>query len=349
MKTTVIGSYPKPSYLKIPNWFQSKITHGTDEYNDFISKNNKKELDNFLIKATEEILLEQKQLGIDIVTDGEVGRENYIYSFCRHLKGIDFNNLTPKKMRNGAYTIKCPTIVSKLDYINGIYQSDEWVKSNQIAIKNNQILKFTIPGPMTICDSLSNNYYKSNKEICEDLVPLIRREILYLKKKGCKNIQIDEPLFARNPEIALDWGIDLLNLIVKDIQDIYFTVHICCGYPNYLDQKDYEKAQVKSYNILSKKLDQSLIDGISIEDGHCHLDLKFLENIKNKDIILGVIAIAKSDIETVESIRERIETALKYIEKKRLIISPDCGLGYLSKELIFKKINNMVSAVKSFN
>ena len=123
---------------------------------------------------------------------------------------------------------------------------------------------------------------------------LIRREILHLKKLGCKHVQIDEPLFARNPDIALDWGIDLLNSIVADIEDIFFTVHICCGYPRYLDQTDYKKADNSSYAKLATKLDESKIHAISIEDKHCHLDLSFLDKIKKKKIVFGTIAIASS-------------------------------------------------------
>jgi len=348
MKTTVIGSYPKPTYLKIPNWFEPNTVHATEESNKFIKNSNKEELERLIYKATEEIILEQKQFKIDTITDGEVRRENYIYSFCRSLHGIDFNYMTPNVMRNGAYTVDCPTIISKLNFKEGLFQSDEWFESNKIAKKHGQTLKFTIPGPMTICDSISNNYYKSDKELCEDLAKLIRREFIHLKDLGCKNIQIDEPLFARKTDMALDWGIDLLDSIINDINDIYFTVHICCGYPSYLDQIDYIKAPIESYNILSEKLDQSNVNAISIEDSHCHLDLTFLEKIKKKDIIFGVIAIAKSEIETVECIQNRIKLALKYITKDRLIISPDCGLGYLSKEMIFKKLINMMKAVESF-
>ena len=231
---------------------------------------------------------------------------------------------------------------------NNRYYSEEWVKSNKIALKYNKILKFTIPGPMTICGTITNKFYQDERSLCQDLIPIIRREIIYLKEMGCTEIQIDEPLFARNPQEALDWGIDFLNQIIKDISGVFFTVHMCCGYPSHLDQKDYLKADKDSYKLLSKSLDKSLIDAISIEDAHCKCqDLSFIKNIKNKTIVFGAIAIANSRIETVAEIEDRIKQLLQYIPKERLIIAPDCGLGYLPKPILISKLKNMVEAAKN--
>ena len=347
MDTTVIGSYPKPEYLNIPDWFKQKNV--TIDMNNFIKKTDSIKIKNDINKAVEEVIIEQKNLGIDVITDGELRRENYIYSFCRKLNGIDFENLTEQPLRNNAYQVECPTVVSKITSKQNVYQSEEWGISNIIATKHNKLLKYTLPGPMTICDTIADTYYHDDKQLCSDLAQLIRREVLYLKKMGCKNIQIDEPLFARKPERALDWGIDLLDSIIKDIDDIFFTVHICCGYPQYLDQHDYKKSDISSYLILADRLEQSNINAISIEDAHCNLDLSFLQKFKNKKVVLGTIAIAKSRIETVEEIKLRIEEALKYIGKDRLIIAPDCGLGYLPKDILYKKIKNMITACKCFS
>ena len=202
---------------------------------------------------------------------------------------------------------------------------------------------------MTICDSVADTYYNDDKQLCTDLARLLRREVLHLKDMGCKNIQIDEPLFARKPDIALDWGIDLLDSIVKGIDGVFFTLHICCGYPQYLDQTDYKKAPISSYDILADRLDKSGIDAISIEDAHCHLDLSFLQKIKSKKVVFGTISIAKSRVETVDEIQSRIQEALRYIEKDRLIIAPDCGLGYLPRDILRQKLKNMVEATHLFD
>jgi len=348
MKTTVIGSYPKPYYIKIPDWFKTSAGgHYTKLVTDYLKNTDSNILEENVNKALEEVIKEQVDLKIDIITDGEITRENYIYAFCRSIKNIDFDILTERELRNGAYKTACPTIVNKLGIKEeNKFFSHEWYKSNQIAKKYNATLKYTLPGPMTICETLSNIYYKDDKEICNDLVPLLRREILYLKSIGCKEIQIDEPLFARQPKKALDWGIGLLDNIIKDISDVFFTVHICCGYPNYLDQVNYKKADNNSYDMIAKALDNSYIDAISIEDAHCHQDLSFIKKIKKKTIVFGVIAIAKSEVESVTEITERINEVLKFINKERLIIAPDCGLGFLPKPILHNKLKNMVKAVK---
>ena len=346
MKTTVIGSYPKPEYVKLPDWFiVGKDT--TSLVTEFMKNENQDKLEENINQAIEEVIKEQVDLEIDVITDGEIRRENYIYAFCRSIQGIDFNTLTERELRNGAYRIGCPTIVSKLEIKDeSIYFSHEWYKSNQIAEKYNATLKYTLPGPMTICETLSNTHYKNDREICNDLVPLLRREILYLKSIGCKEIQIDEPLFARQPQKAIDWGIDLLDCVIKDISNIFFTVHICCGYPCYLDQHDYKKADHNSYDIIATDLDNSCFDAISIEDAHYHQDLSFIQKIKKTAIVFGVVAIAKSKVESVTEIIERINEVLKFISKDRLIIAPDCGLGFLPKPILHNKLRNMVAAVR---
>jgi len=347
MKTTVIGSYPKPDYLDIPDWFKTS-KHSTIASNNFIVNSDTNQLENIINKATEAVIIEQKKLGIDIITDGELRRENYIYSFCRLLDGIDFENLTENSLRNNTYKEYCPTIISKLTCKENQYQSDEWILSNTIAEKHGKLLKFTLPGPMTICDSIFDRYYNNDKQLCTDIAHLLRREVLHLKEIGCKNIQIDEPLFARKPEIALKWGINLIDLIIKDIDDIFFTLHICCGYPQHLDQINYNKAPVSSYNIIADRLETSKINAISIEDAHCHLDLSFLKKFKSKTIVFGTVAIANSRIETVDEIKTRIQEALKYVDKDRLIIAPDCGLGYLPRDILINKLTNMIDATKLF-
>ncbi len=339
--TTVIGSFPKPDYLPLPDWFNSPTHHTNIEYDNYIETIDNVDLENKINKARQDIINEQINLGLDIITDGEITRDNYIYGLCRNINGIDFKTLTEKTMRNGVYNMECPTITSKLSIIKP-YLYKEWLKATKISSKR---VKITLPGPITIVDTISDLYYNSEEDICVDLVKIINEEILKLVEVGCKDIQIDEPVFARYPDKAIKYGIDNLNKCFENVpDDVEKLVHMCCGYPEYLDQKDYRKADPKIYTLLAPYIERSVVNTVSLEDAHCHLDLSFIEIFKNTKVILGCIDISNSRIESVNEIRERINEALKYTSHKNLIIGPDCGLGMLPKDILIKKVKNMVKA-----
>ena len=349
MLTTVIGAYPKPDYLKITDWFNAK--GGTDTatptkfYEDEIKKLGA-DAESIFEKAAKEVIRDQLDCGIDIITDGEIKRENYIHYHCRHLNGVDFNKLTEKVARTGNYKCWLPTITNKISATDP-FLVDEW-KSNQSL--SNKPVKVAIPGPMTITDTIANTHYTSDEEMGYDLAIAINTEIKRLVDAGCKYIQVDEPLFARKPDNALAFGIKNLEKCFEEINqsDVEKITHICCGYPDKIDAENYPKAPLDSYTKIAKALDNSKIDSVSLEDAHRYNDLSLLKNYKNTKIIFGVIKIASSKIETVEEIESRIKETLKFISKEQLIAAPDCGLGHLSRELAIKKLKIMSLAAKKF-
>ena len=349
MITTVIGSYPKPHYLKITDWFNA--TGGTDTENPtkYYEEEIKKigsEVEEIFIRATKDVIKDQENCGIDIITDGEVRRENYIHYHCRHLNGIDFSNLTEKTTRTGNYQCWLPTITNRVT-AGESFLVEEW-KTNQKL--SNKPIKVTIPGPMTITDTIANTYYKTDEEMGYDLAEAINVEIKRLEEAGCKYIQVDEPLFARKPENALNFGIKNLEKCFTNVDStkIERITHICCGYPDKLDAINYPKAPLDSYKKIAKALDASLIDSISIEDAHRYNDLKLLENFTKTKIIFGLIKIASSQKETEEEIEKRILDVLKYIDKQQLIAAPDCGLGHLTRQLAIEKLKIMVDVAKKY-
>ncbi len=350
MFTTVIGAYPKPKYLKITDWFNAKggtdTAKPTELYEDEIKKMGSN-ADVVFQKAAAEVIKDQLDCGIDIITDGEIKRENYIHYHCRHLNGVDFNILTEKVARTGNYKCLLPTITSKISSADP-FLVDEWKKNQSMSDKP---VKVTIPGPMTITDTISNTYYTSDEEMGYDLATAINTEIKRLANAGCKYIQVDEPLFARKPENALAFGIENLEKCFEGVNnnDVEKITHICCGYPDKLDAVNYPKAPLDSYKKIAKSLDSSIIDSVSIEDAHRYNDLTFLKDYKNTKIIFGFIKIASSKIETVEEIEKRIHEVVKFISKEQLIAAPDCGLGHLSRELAMKKLKIMSLAAKKFN
>mgnify|MGYP001189732312 CR=1 FL=1 len=349
MLTTVIGAYPKPSYLKITDWFNASGGTDTEYPTKFYEDEIKKMGDHFdelLDRATKEIINDQEECGVDILTDGEVRRENYIHYHCRHLEGIDFTNLTEKVARTGNYKCWLPTIKSKVK-AKEPFLVEEWKQNQSLTTKD---LKITIPGPMTITDTIANTFYKSDEKMGEDLADAINVEIKRLVDAGCKYIQVDEPLFARKPQNAINFGIQNLERCFKDVEDknIEKITHICCGYPDKLDAVDYPKAPLNSYHEIAEILDNSIIDSISIEDAHRYNNLNLLNKYKNKKIIFGVLKIASSKIDSEEDIYNRIKEALSHIDKERLILAPDCGLGHLPRELSKKKLKIMSEVANKF-
>ena len=349
MLTTVIGAYPKPSFLKITDWFNA--SGGTDTanptkfYEEEINRMGS-EANEIFIKAAKQVILDQEECGIDILTDGEVRRENYIHYHCRHLEGIDFDTLTEKVARTGNYKCWLPTITNKIK-AKEEFLVCEWKQNQSLTSKP---VKITLPGPMTITDTIANTYYKSDEEMGNDLAIAINTEIRRLVDAGCKYIQVDEPLFARKPENALAFGIENLEKCFEGInqKDVEKITHICCGYPDKLDAVNYPKAPLDSYKKIAQSLDNSIIDSVSIEDAHRYNDLTLLKDYKQTKVIFGLIKIASSKIETVEEIESRIQEALKFISKEQLIAAPDCGLGHLSRELAMEKLKIMSLATKKF-
>jgi 5-methyltetrahydropteroyltriglutamate--homocysteine methyltransferase len=343
MKTTTIGSYPKPSYLRIPDWFQNEDNSPKDWEKAWSLLGNKK--DELIKKACQEIIKEQETAGIDIITDGEVRRENYILYHCRHLKGIDFSKLTKKVVRSGSYKSWFPTITSKV-VAGENFLSKEWKMSQSFT---KCPVKITMPGPMSISDNISNEYYSDSKTMGIDLGNAINTEIKRLVDSGCRYIQVDEPLFARKSSEAIDYGIDNLERCFHGCpKEIVKIAHICCGYPNKLDAVDYPKAPLESYWKISEALNNSKIDEISLEDAHRNNNLSLLEKFDSKTIILSVVKIASSEIETEEKINQRVQQALEHIDERRLILAPDCGLGFLPRELCLQKLKIITKVAKSF-
>jgi len=347
MITTVIGAYPKPSYLKITDWFNAPGGTDNEKPTKFYAeeiKNMGGKAEELFALATKEIIKDQIDCGIDIITDGEVRRENYIHYHCRHIDGIDFDKLTEKSARTGNYKCWLPTIVSKVEAKESFLVHD-WQVSQKISSKP---VKITMPGPMTITDTIANTYYKSDDKMGFDLAEVINIEIKRLQEAGCKYIQVDEPLFARKPQEAIDYGIENLAKCFDGLENtkIEKITHICCGYPDKIDAVDYPKAPLNSYKKIAKELDRSIIDTVSIEDAHRYNNLEFLEDFANTKIIFGLIKIASSQTEVVDEIINRINEALKHTTKDQLIGAPDCGLGHLTRDLAKTKLKTLVEAIK---
>ena len=348
--TTVIGAYPKPDYVSLPDWFDPEFD-GPDNANPTGSWLKALEAmgpdaEQILQRGIKEVIEDQVSFGIDIPTDGEVRRENYIHYHCRHIDGFDFNRLTAKVLRNGSYTAKLPTITAPV-LARELFLADEWKIAQSFTDKD---VKVTMPGPMTITDTNADDFYNNDAKLGADLADALNKEVLSLAAAGCKYIQIDEPLFARKPKQALEYGFENLERAFHGCPtEVQRTVHMCCGYPDRIDRDDYPKADPHAYFDLSEAMDRSSINAVSIEDAHRNNDLSLLEKFHNTKVIFGVVAIAKSRIEPVEEIRQRLMQALNHIDADRLLAAPDCGLGFLSHKQCKQKLTNLCQAAKTID
>jgi 5-methyltetrahydropteroyltriglutamate--homocysteine methyltransferase len=345
--TTTIGAYPKPDYVPVPDWFQGEAGPDTaDPTRGYLAalEGMGDEAEAIFARAAREVIEDQLGAGIDIPTDGEVRRENYIHYHCRHLDGFDFETLEETELRGGAYRAALPRIIAPVRP-RAPFLPHDWRVAQAVT---DRPVKVTLPGPMTIADTTVDRAYGDARRLGADLADALNAEIRALAEAGCTWIQVDEPVLARKPDAALAYGIEHLDRCFRGVPaGVNRVMHMCCGYPDGLDRDDYPKADPGSYFRLAEAVDRAAVDVVSLEDAHRPNDLALLERFPNTKVILGVVAIAKSRVETVEEIRARLEAALGHIEPARLIAAPDCGLGLLGRDRALKKLRNLCRAARS--
>lgn len=348
--TTCIGSYPKPDYVPIADWFEidkGLTTAGEDVTRNYtqVMAGADEETEALFRRATREAIEDQVTCGIDVPTDGEQRRENYIHYHCRHLNGLDFENLTSRILRDGAYEAALPTITGKIEPKGRHFLDADFKTAQEFT---DAPVKITVPGPLTIIDTTANAHYDTERALAFDLADALNFEIRGLAEAGCKYIQVDEPVFARNVGRALEFGVECLDRCFEGVPgDVTRVMHMCCGYPDHLDDADYHKAGQDSYLQLAEAVDQSSVNQISLEDAHRYNDLSLLEKFTRSTVIFGSVAIAKSRVEGIEEIAARLKAALRHIDHDRLIAAPDCGLAMLGRELAMKKLKNLSQAALS--
>lgn len=340
IRTTCIGAFPKPDYVPIKDWFQVDL--GAENYASDVVSNwtEDPEHEPAFGRATAAVVKAQIDCGITIPTDGEQRRENYVHYQCRHFTGFDFENLERRVLRNGAYDCHLPAIRGDVGLGVSVLVRDY----RQAQAASDRPIKITLPGPMTIIDSTADCHYNDDQRLAFDLAAALNADVRALAAAGCRHIQIDEPVFARKPEQALAFGIEGLERCFYGIDaEVTRTMHMCCGYPDRLDNPDYPKADHLGYHALVEALDGK-IDAISVEDRHCRNDLSLYEKFKKSTSIVGFVDVAVSRVEPVDEIAARIRQILTVLPAERLIGAPDCGLGFLGTDLALQKLRNLCTA-----
>ncbi|HLD73170.1 MAG TPA: cobalamin-independent methionine synthase II family protein [Candidatus Nanoarchaeia archaeon] len=339
IQTTVIGSYPKYPPL-IGKDFDTKWLVVPENNLDSGWK-DKDNLESLQKEAIRWAVREQEEAGLDVVTDGEQKRGNYVLYHCQHLDGFDFVNKEEKIFRDGYVRGLVPVVRGQIKAKEHFLVNDfKFLKS----LTDRQI-KVTIPGPVTIIDSVKDTFYFDERTLALDLAKAIRAEVLALAEAGCTLVQFDEPVFIRDPQKFFSYGLEALQACFEGINNITKQVHICRGYP----KEDVPKTDAARYARIIEALSTIDIDAIAVEDAQEHLDLDIFKKFGSKKIILGVVDIGNPRIETVVEIEDRINEVLKVVPPERLLIAPDCGLLLLKPEVAKAKLSNMVLAAKKVN
>ncbi|MGH6670663.1 MAG: methionine synthase [Xanthobacteraceae bacterium] len=321
--TTIAGSLPKPAWLAEPNrlWAPWRL-QGEDLA---IAKDD----------ATLISLKMQEDAGIDIVGDGEQARQHFVHGFLEAVEGIDFDNKVELGIRNGRYKAMCPVVAGEL-HLRGRVHARE---ARLIRAHTGRKLKFTLPGPMTIADTIADTHYGDRVKMALAFAGLLNQEARALQADGVDVIQFDEPAFNVYMEQAAGWGIDALHRAIDGLT-CKTAVHICYGYgiPANIAWKAGLGTEWLQYEKFFPALAASRIDQVSIECINSHVPLSMLELLGGKDVLVGLIDVATDKIETPEEIAAVIEQAIRYMPKERIIACTNCGLAPMSRDIAERKL-----------
>jgi 5-methyltetrahydropteroyltriglutamate--homocysteine methyltransferase len=328
---TLVGSYPQPDWL-----IDKEVLRGR-----FPPRTRAPELwripEPFLgeaqADATRLAVQDQLSAGIDVVTDGEIKRESYSNFFATALEGVDFKNPGQALDRSGE-PVKVPRVVGPIRRTTSVCVSDvRFLRS-----LTGKPIKYTIPGPFTMAQQAQNEYYATERECALAYAAAVNEEIKDLFAAGADVVQLDEPYMQARAAKAEEFGIEVLNRAVEGVEG-KTCVHICFGYAALIHSRP------GAYQFLPQ-LAKSNIDQISIETAQSNLACEVLRELPDKEIVLGVIDLSTAKIETVEDVKERVQRALRHCDAERIILAPDCGMKYLSRDVAFGKLLSMCLAAK---
>ena len=328
-ETTIAGSLPKPGWLAETNklwpaWRAEGAELATSKRD-----------------ATLLWLKEQEDAGIDIVTDGEQSRQHFVHGFLESVEGIDFEHKVKMGIRDNRYDAMVPVVVGPLRLKGRVHQTEALVMRNHSKKK----IKITLPGPMTIVDTIADRYYGDKVKLAMAFAALLNQEARALEKDGVDTIQFDEPAFNVYMSDVTKWGIAALHRAIKGLKRVKTAVHICYGYgiKANLEWKDTLGGEWRQYEQIFPALAKSRLDQVSLECMHSKVPLELLKLLKGKDILLGVIDVADDRIESPKEILGVIEKALQFVPKKRLFPCTNCGMAPMDRGIAVAKLKALAA------
>ncbi|MEO0444117.1 MAG: methionine synthase [Pseudomonadota bacterium] len=323
LPTSTAGSLPKPSWLAEPEKLWSPWKLQDDE----LTKGKQ--------DALRVALQEQKHAGIDIVSDGEQTRQHFVTTFIEHLDGVDFTKRETVKIRD-RYDASVPTVTGPVSRPKSVFVEDAKFLRQQ----TDQTIKWALPGPMTMVDTLYDDHYKSRKDLAWEFAGILNQEAKELEAVGVDIIQFDEPAFNVFFDEVNQWGIDCLERAIEGL-NCETVVHICYGYgiKANTDWKLTLGSEWRQYEEVFPKLQQSNIDIISLECHNSRVPIELLELVKGKKVMVGAIDVAIEKIETPEEVAATLRAALQYVDADKLYPCTNCGMAPLSREVARGKLN----------
>jgi 5-methyltetrahydropteroyltriglutamate--homocysteine methyltransferase len=322
-ETTIAGSLPKPSWLAEPGklWPQWRLA------GEALAE-AKRDATLLWIKA-------QEDAGIDTVSDGEQSRQHFVHGFLELVEGIDFDRKVKMGIRNNRYEAMVPTVVAPLRLAARVHQAEARLARAHTARR----LKITLPGPMTIVDTIADTYYGDKLKMAMAFAELLNQEARALEADGVDVIQFDEPAFNVYLDDVKRWGIDALHRAIEGLR-CQTAVHICYGYgiKANIDWKKTLGSEWRQYEEIFPALAKSRLNQVSVECIHSHVPLRLLELLAGKDVLLGVIDVATDRVETPEEVAGLIADAMHHVPKDRIYPCTNCGMAPMGRDVAVEKL-----------
>jgi 5-methyltetrahydropteroyltriglutamate--homocysteine methyltransferase len=323
LETTIAGSLPKPGWLAEPE----KLWAAWQLEGDALEQAKR--------DAALVWIKEQEDAGIDIVTNGEQFRVHFVHGFLEKIEGIDWNLKTRMGIRDNRYEVDVPTVTGALRRPQSVHGEEVGFTRSH----TRRQLKFTLPGPMTICDTLADAHYGNRADMAMAFADVLNDEARELEALGVEVLQFDEPAFNVFMDDVKDWGVAALHRAIEGLK-CRTAVHICYGYgiQANIDWKKSLGSEWRQYEEIFPALNQSRIDQVSLECANSHVPLSLIGLLKDKHVMVGAIDVASTVPETPEQVAETLRSALQYVDVERLMPCTNCGMAPLPRTVAADKL-----------